>query len=101
MSEKYNHKCAICGNENYFCADCNNAKTFTPWRTIVDSIEHYKIFLIINDLTNKHIDIDTAKKMLNERDLSDLDNFVPEIKKVINDIMSYENIVSSNKRKKK
>lgn len=100
MEQKLNHKCDICGKEYYFCPDCGNAKSFTPWRTIVDSIEHYKIFLIIKDYTNKYIDVKEAKRLLNNQDLSELDTFRDEIKNVINDILSYEDTVITEKKKK-
>lgn len=98
--EQNNHKCDICGNEYYFCPDCGNAKSFTPWRTIADSVEHYKIFLILRDYTNKYIDITEAKRLLSMRDLNGLDNFRLEIKNVINDILAYQDIVTVTSKKK-
>lgn len=90
MSENTNHTCAICGTKYHFCMDCGQAKTFTPWRTIVDTVEHYKIFMIISDYTNKHIDKAEAKEQLGKINLSELNDFVPEIKNVINTIMTEE-----------
>lgn len=104
MSEQFNHTCSICGEKYHFCKDCSDASNFTPWRTIVDSIEHYKIFIIINDYTNKNIDKAEAKKQLSERDLTGLDTFVNEIKLVIEDILKYEDseksIISNTIKKK-
>jgi len=96
VSEQLNHSCAICGEKYHFCKDCSDATSFTPWRTIVDSVEHYKIYLIIHDYTNKHIDKSEAKRLLNERDLVELDNFVTEIQSVIKDILSYEEVKINN-----
>lgn len=95
MSENLNHTCDICGEKYHFCTTCSNIESFTPWRTIVDSIEHYKIFLIIRDYTNKNISKDEAKTQLEELDLSELDSFVTEIKTVIKEIMA-ENLVINN-----
>jgi hypothetical protein len=96
MSDKASHICSVCGTEYHYCPDCNDAKSFTPWRTIVDTIEHYKIFLIIRDYTNKDCDISGTKKLLLQIDLTDLDNFVPEMQSVIESILSYKEVQVSN-----
>lgn len=93
-----NHQCSICGKRYHFCVDCGNAKTFTPWRTIVDTIEHYKIYIVIRDYENKYIDISSAKEQLNKIDLNGLDSFIPEIRLKIEEILSYEHKL--NKKKK-
>lgn len=90
MIEKPNHTCSICGTGYNACSGCMDVKSYTPWRTIVDSIEHYKIFLIIRDYTNKYIDIKTAREQLQKCNLNGLDTFVPEIKNIIEYILSYE-----------
>ena len=101
MSEHLNHQCSICGKKYHFCLDCGNAKSFTPWRTIVDTIEHYKIFIIIRDYVNKNINKSEAKLQLNKLDLSEIDIFVPEIKIVIEDILKEEVIVKKINKKSK
>lgn len=100
MSEHLNHQCSICGKKYHFCLDCGNAKSFTPWRTIVDTIEHYKIFIIIRDYVNKNINKSEAKLQLNKLDLSEIDIFVPEIKIVIEDILKEEEVVVKKINKK-
>ena len=100
MSEHLNHQCSICGKKYHFCLDCGNAKSFTPWRTIVDTIEHYKIFIIIRDYVNKNINKSEAKLQLNKLDLSEIDIFVPEIKIVIEDILKEEEVVIKKINKK-
>lgn len=80
-------KCTICGKDYEVCNSCLQQKTFKPWRIVTDSIEHYKIYLVIHGYTiskNK----DEAKKELENCDLSDLENFNPEIKAVIKEIMA-------------
>ena len=100
MSEHLNHQCSICGKKYHFCLDCGNAKSFTPWRTIADTIEHYKIFIIIRDYVNKNINKSEAKLQLNKLDLSEIDIFVPEIKIVIEDILKEEEVVVKKINKK-
>lgn len=82
-----NAYCSICGNGYHICKSCLQQKTFKPWRTVTDSIEHYKIYLAIHGYTISN-DKEKAKNELEGCDLSDLDNFNPEIKSVIKKIMA-------------
>ena len=86
MSAELNAICSICGEKYHVCHSCLEQKSFKPWRVITDTVEHYKIFLVINDFTNKVITKNEAKTKLKACDLSGLDNFVPEIKAVITEI---------------
>lgn len=87
MDNKINAYCSIC-NEGYtICHACKNEKKFKPWRTVTDTIEHYKIYMAIHGYTvakNK----EQAKAELQNCDLSDIESFKTEIKSVINEIMS-------------
>lgn len=78
--------CSICGTGYHICNSCLEQKTFKPWRTVTDSIEHYKIYLAIHEYTlskNK----EAAKQELQNCDLSGLENFNTEIKSIIKEIM--------------
>lgn len=87
MQEINNATCSICGNPYRICNSCLEQKTFKPWRTVTDNIEHYKIFLAIHGYTiSKNREI--AKEELKTCDLSGLENFKPEIKAVIKEIMA-------------
>lgn len=97
MPGKLNHKCAICGTLYHSCIGCMDVKTYTPWRNIVDSIEHYKIFIIIRDYSNETIDKKTAYEQLSKCDLTGLADFVEEINTEIKDILSYNEIKEKNK----
>jgi len=82
-----NAKCAICGKDYEVCNSCLEQKTFKPWRTVTESIEHYKIYLVIHGYTiskNK----ETAKAALQNCNLSGQENFLPEIRAVIKEIMA-------------
>lgn len=87
MSENINSYCKICNVGYHVCNTCLNQKTFKPWRTVVDSIEHYKIYLVIHNYTISK-DKNQAKLELQNCDLSGLQNFRPEIKSVIEEIMA-------------
>jgi arsenate reductase-like glutaredoxin family protein len=89
MENNINAHCSICGNGYHLCLTCQGSK-INPWRSIVDSVEHYKIFIVIRDYENKYIDKDEANKLLSQCDLTELDNFIPEIKDKIKEIMVIE-----------
>lgn len=87
MAENINAYCKICNVGYHVCNTCLSQKTFKPWRTVTDSIEHYKIYLAIHDYTISK-DKEQAKLELQNCDLSGLQNFRPEIKSVIEEIMT-------------
>lgn len=47
MAEKLDHKCIICGTMYHACDTCQKIKTYTPWRTLCDTMEHYQVLLAI------------------------------------------------------
>lgn len=94
MSENLNATCAICGEKYHVCRPCRETKVFKPWRTITDSINCYKIYIIIHDYTNKKITKEKAKEQLSECTMPK--TLQPHIADVIADIMS----VQSNTKKK-
>lgn len=82
-----NAHCSICGEGYHLCSTCKNEKKFKPWRTVTDTIEHYKIYMAIHGYTvtkNK----DMAKAELQNCNLSDINSFKDEIQKVISEIMA-------------
>lgn len=82
-----NAYCAICGQGYHICNSCLEQKTIKPWRTVTDTIEHYKIYLAIHGYTVSK-DKEKAKSELQNCNLDDLHNFKSEIKNVINEIMT-------------
>lgn len=93
-----NAYCSICGTGYHICKSCLQQKTFKPWRTVTDSIEHYKIYLAIHGYTISK-DKEKAKNELESCDLSDLDDFNPEIKAVIKKIMTEPKKTKTTSRK--
>ena len=90
--KEINHWCVLCGTGYHACDSCSKEKTFTPWRTLTDTIEHYKIFTILKDYNNKLIDRDRAKELLSGLDLSEKDNYKESAKKVLADIYMNTNV---------
>jgi hypothetical protein len=95
--ENLNAKCSICGKPYHVCHSCLEQKSFKPWRVITDTVEHYKIYLVIHDYTNKTITKNEAKIELEKCNLSNLETFVPEIKSVITDIIKEDKKSSTKK----
>ena len=90
MSNKLNGCCDICGKKYEICRTCQHISAFKPWRTVTDTEEHYKIFLVLSDYTNTGNKAE-AKKLLKECDLTGLEHFNEHIKKAINEIMKDDN----------
>lgn len=100
MSKEINHWCVVCGKGYHACDSCNETKSFTPWRTLTDSIEHFKIFTILKDYNNKIINKKEAKKMLSNIDLSDKASFKESSRKLLDEILK-EDIVDRKATRKK
>ncbi len=100
VDNNINAYCKICGKGYHVCGTCQEQRTFKPWRTVTDTIEHYKIYVAIHGYTiskNK----ESAKADLKNCDLSGLENFNPEIQAVIKEIMGEpkKNFVSKADKK--
>ena len=94
MSQELNATCDICGKPYRVCNSCKEVKSFTPWRTVTDTMQHYLIFLVLSEYT-KTKDKEKAKEELSKCDLSELDTFNENIKTVIKEIMAEENNVET------
>ena len=87
MAQELNATCDICGKKYHICSSCKEVKSFTPWRTVTDTMQHYIIFLALSEYT-KTKDKEKAKEELSKCDLSELDTFNENIKTVIREIMA-------------
>lgn len=99
MDKKINHWCVVCGKGYHACDSCNDTKTFTPWRVLADTPEHFAIFMVLRDYNNGVISKDEAKDMLSNYDLREKDTFKDSAKKLITDIFNDD--TSKTKRKTK
>ena len=100
MSKEINHWCVVCGKGYHACDSCNETKSFTPWRSLTDTIEHFKLFMTLKDYNNKLIDKKEAKKMLSNIDLSNKNSFKDSSKKLLNEILKEDVIERKVNRKK-
>lgn len=81
-----NAYCKVCGAGYHVCNSCLSQKSFRPWRTIADSIDHFRIYTAIHGYTVSQNKAE-AKDKLMQCDLSRLEDFKPEIKSIIEEIM--------------
>lgn len=91
MSQELNATCDICGKPYRVCNSCKEVKSFTPWRTVTDTMQHYIIFLVLSEYT-KTKNKEKAKEELSKCDLSELDTFNENIKTVIKEIIEEKNV---------
>jgi len=97
--EKANHWCSVCGKGYWACDTCTEIKSFTPWRSITDSIEHYKIHLLVTDYLNGNIKKEEAGKKL--KDISyDLLELKEGVRDIIKEILSTTDMYRKNNYKK-
>lgn len=96
MAEELNATCSICGKKYHVCLSCQQEKTFKPWRTVVDTVDHYKIYMAVHGYTITK-DKEMAKKALSVCDLSELDSFADNIKKAINEILADDKVATETK----
>lgn len=84
---KINHWCVVCGKGYEACDACAEIKTYNPWRTITDTIEHFKIYNILCDYRDGRITKDVAKEQLKHVDISDWENFKEGTRDLIAEIL--------------
>lgn len=87
MALELNAECDICGKKYHVCHTCSEVMSFKPWRTVTDTMEHYKIYLAIAGYTNNK-DKTRAKELLLKCDLTELESFNENIRNAIKEIMS-------------
>lgn len=86
MENNINAYCAICSKGYHVCSSCLEQRTFRPWRTVTDTMEHYKIYLALHGYTISK-DKEQAVSELEGCDLSGMEDFNPEVKAAIHEIM--------------
>ena len=93
MVEKNNAVCSICGNPYHLCLACKDSMKLHPWKIHCCSSECYKTFQIVKGFNNKVYTKEEAKDKFKNVDLSNLENFVPHIKKIVKDILKEELVI--------
>lgn len=97
MAEKMNARCSICGKGYHVCSTCKSTKTLTPWKTIADTVDCYKIFITTKQYVDKVITKEKAKEILESIIMPK--ELLPHIKVVVDEIMSNKTIEKTTKTK--
>lgn len=81
--------CMICGSKYEYCPNC--ARTHS-WNFYADTRKHYQIYMILDELNRKVINIKEAKAMFANIGIvhdTDLSNIKPNVAKQIRKIVNY------------
>lgn len=87
MEGDINAYCRICGGGYHVCNTCKEQKSFRAWRSVTDTIEHYKIYFALHGYTTSK-DREAAKNELKQCDLTGIEGFKPEIRTAIEEIIA-------------
>lgn len=90
MAEKNNANCSICGKGYHKCLSCKDQINAAPWKVHTCSAEHYKVYQIIRGLSTGVYDKLEARSRFENVDLSDMNTFRDNIKKIVKDVMKQE-----------
>ena len=94
-----NAVCSICGKEYYACLSCHDSIKVNPWKVFTDTSEHYKVFQVVRGLSTKVYTKEEAKDKLKNINLEDLESYMPNIKKIIKDVLKEEEPVIKTEEK--
>lgn len=100
MAEYLNATCSICSKKYHLCKSCEDIESFSPWRTVTDTIDCYKIFLVLSEYTKTKNKVQ-AKKELSTCNLKEKDTFAPHIKTAINEILAEPEVKVETSTKEK
>lgn len=89
-----NNHCLICGKGYHVCHSCRDIKQFSPWRTVVDTINCFQIYTTLSEYNAGLIDTDKAREQLQRCDLSGKNSFKERPRNTIDTIMGESKKVS-------
>lgn len=79
--------CIICGKEYDACLSCKDKISLRPWKTVTDTVDCYKLFLVLAQYNRGSLNKDVAKKQLKDIKYN-LDDLKDNDKKVIMEIIA-------------
>ena len=95
MAEKFNATCSICGRPYYKCISCKDAMALNPWKSFCDTAEHYKVHQIIRAFNGGVYTKDEARDKFKCVDIFDINEFRPNIKQIVEDILKEDKPVKN------
>lgn len=79
--------CLCCGREYEVCPHCPTAVSYTPWRRLHCSAEHFKLFETAREYQNGTLSKADAKARLSRLDLTGYEHFGTQTGEVIQKIL--------------
>ena len=93
-----NNYCLICGKGYHVCHSCREVRTFSPWRSITDTANCFKIYRVLSDYNGKYITKEQAREQLLNCDLTAKDTFKERPRNTINEILGETHKASRRKK---
>lgn len=88
MGKTMKATCVICGRQYDVCLSCKDQNKIKPWRSITDSVNCYKVFLVLTQLNNGYISKEEAKSQL-EQITFNKNSLREDVRNKVDEIMSY------------
>lgn len=90
MAQKLDHKCIVCGTMYHACDTCQKIKTYTPWRTLCDTQEHYQVLLAMKSYESGFLTREEAAADIMKRGVKkgDYDNWPEGAKRKLDEIFA-------------
>lgn len=79
--------CIICGEKYKTCLSCKREMSIKPWRSIVDKISCYELFLTLSQYNNGYTSEEQARKQL-EKIKYDKDSLIDPVRLDVEKILS-------------
>ena len=93
-----NNHCLICGKGYHVCHSCREIRTFSPWRSITDTANCFKIYRVLSDYNSGNLTKDKAREQLLHCDLTAKDTFKERPRNTINEILGETHKASRRKK---
>ena len=94
-SKKNNRSCIVCGRSYYFCNHCQDGEIKPSWFNIFHNQNCHDIYDAVANIYPEQ-GKKAAKEELDKLDLSNKENFHPNITKLINEIYDIKNVENND-----
>ena len=88
-----NVTCSICGSPYHLCISCNDSIKLHPYKIHCCSADCYKVFQLIRGFYSGVYTKDEFRSKLKNVNLSNLDNYIENIKVIIKDALKEDEII--------
>lgn len=82
--------CLCCGKEIDLCPHCPTEVRYTPWRTLADSMGHFKLFCVAQDYASGKLSKADAKELLERIDTTGYEHFKTQTGAILREILAPE-----------